>query len=375
MTSGLVRLLNLNFGKDGNEANYLGNGWSGDEPGSRWMVGPGSEVWLEHPGSGFDLILELDVGVMAAPFGESAQRLVVGARNQGIAQVSVARGGVLGFHIPASLVAAPGPVRLLFVHPDFRRPMDLQNGSDDRQLSFSVRTLRVFRVIPRPNPAAGPALPPDQMIMRFESLGDNCEFGLVQRQFGAEPLGLLRFSFIELPLLLRGLRTGFDGLGDPATTDVIVVGNDREFVVKESVYGMTYHTFQYEHQLSLDAVRQQQATRLHFLKRKLMEDIANGEKIFVLKRTPALRPEEVLPIYATLNELGSNWLLWLVPADPAHRPGTVEVLLPGLLRGYMDRFAPAENAHELSMPVWTAVCDAAWRAVGGDVSGEPRPPA
>lgn len=365
MNSGLERLLSLTFGKHGNEANYLGNGWSGDEPDGRWMVGPGSEVWLEHPGSGHDLILELDVGVMAAPFGQSQQRLVVGARNQGIAQVSVSRGGELGFHIPASLVATPGPVRLLFVHPDFQRPMDLQGGSDDRQLSFQVRTLRMFRVLPRPKSAGAPALPPEQMIMRFESLGDNCEFGLVQRQFGAEPLGLLRFSFIELPLLLRGLRSGFDGLGDPASTDVIVVGNDREFVVKDSVYGMTYHTFQYEHQMSLETVRQQQGTRLHFLKRKLMEDIANGEKIFVLKRTPALRPEEVLPLYTLLNELGRNWLLWLVPADPTHRPGTVEVLLPGLLRGYMDRFAPAENAHELSMPVWTAVCEAAWRLVGG----------
>ena len=80
-----------------------------------------------------------------------------------------------------------------------------------------------------------------------------------------------------------------------------------------------------------------------------MEDIGAGEKIFVLKRTPALRPEEVLPVYATLNELGRNWLLWMVPADATHPAGTVEVLLPGLLRGYIDRFAPSENAHELSL--------------------------
>jgi hypothetical protein len=369
MITGLERLLTLTFGKDGNETNYLGTGWSGDEPGSRWMVGPGSEIWLEHPGFGHDLILELDVGVMAPSIGQAAQRLVVGARNQGIAQIGVTRGGVLGFHLPASVIASPGPVRLLFVHADFRRPMDIHGGTDDRQLSFSVSALRLFRVLSRPPPVAGPPLPPEQMITRFESLGDNCEFGLVQRQFGAEPLGLLRFSYIELPLLLRGLRTGFEGLGDPATTDVIVVGHEREFVVKESVYGMTYHTFQFEHQMSLDTVKQQQATRLHFLRRKLMEDVANGEKIFVLKRTPALRPEEVLPIYTALNEAGRNWLLWVVPADPTHPAGTVEVLLPGLLRGYMDRFAPSENAHELSMPVWTRVCEAAWRAVGGSLAG------
>ena len=367
MTGGLERILTLTFGKDGNELNHLGNGWSGDEPGSRWMVGPGSEVWLEHPGQGRDLILELDVGVAGGGPVGAAQRLVVGVRNQGIAQIGVARGGAVGFHLPAAVVAAPGPVRLLFVHPDFRRPIDVHGGTDDRQLSFSVRSLSLYRVLPRPVAVPGPALPRDKMMERFESLGDNCEFGLVQRGLGAEPLGLLRFSFIELPLLLRGLRCGFDGLGDLTKTEVSVAGKDREFVVKESVYGMTYHTFQYEHQMTLEAVRQQQATRLNFLRRKLMEDIAAGEKIFVLKRTPPLRPEEVLPIYAALNELGRNWLLWMVPSDASHAPGTVEVLLPGLLRGYVDRFAPLENAHELSASIWTSVCEAAWRAVGGSL--------
>jgi hypothetical protein len=37
------------------------------------------------------------------------------------------------------------------------------------------------------------------------------------------------------------------------------------------------------------------------------------------------------------------------------------------LRGYVDRFAPQDNAHELSLDAWTAVCEAAWRAVGGSL--------
>ena len=365
MSAGLERILTLNFGAGGNEANYLGNGWSGDEPGNRWMIGQGSEIWLEHPGAGHDLILDMDIGTMHMPEGAKPQRLVVGARNRGVAQIGVGHGGVLGFHIPASLIASPGPVRLLFIHPDFRRPVDVGNGADERQLAFSVQSMRLFRVLPRPPAEKLPELPPDQMIMRFESLGDNCEFGLVQRQYGAEPLGLFRFSYIELRQLLRGLRCGFDGLGEPNTTEISTFGPDQEIVVAESVYGMTYHTYQYASQIDLESVHRQQVTRLNFLRRKLMEDIGNGEKIFVLKRVPPLRPEEVLPLYAILNELGRNWLLWMLPSDAAHPPGTVEVLLPGLLRGYVDRFAPNENAHDLSFAAWNAVCDAAWRAVGG----------
>lgn len=365
MTKGLERILTLTFGKEGNEANHLGIGWSGDEVGHRWMVGQASELWVEYPGPDHDLILELEAQVFVRPPAVEAQRLVVGVRATGLAQVNVTKDATLGFHIPPGLVATPGPMRLLLVHPDFRRPKELSGSTDDRELSFALRSLRLSRVLPREAPAGGPPLPPDRLITQFESLGDNCEFGLAQRKLGAEPLGLLRFSFIELVHLLRGLRNGFDGLGDPGTTAVDVVGGPGgEYVVKETAYGMTYHTFQHEGESDIETVRRQQSVKLNFLKRKFMEDVGNAEKIFVIKRLPALRPEEILPLYAALNDLGRNWLLWVVPADAAHPVGTVEVLLPGLMRGYMDQFAPYEDAPSVSVAGWTAVCEAAWRAVG-----------
>ena len=369
MNRGVERILTLTFGEGGTEGNYLGNGWSGDEPNQRWMVGQNSEIWLDHAGADHDLVLELDFGVIVKPPELVVQRLLVGVRGTGIAHVMAGRGGTLGFHLPARLVAAPGPIRLLFVHPDFRRPMDLFGDTDDRPLSFLVSALRLSRILPRAIEAGATPLGTEALAAKFESLGDNCEFGLVQRAMGAEPLGLLRFSWIEITNLLRGLRTGFSGLGDPGTVEIVVDGKDQEYLVKENVYGMSYHTFQYEHQLSIETARIQQDTRLRFLKRKLLEDAANGEKIFVIKRVEPLRPEEVLPIYAALNELGPNWLLWVLPADPTHPSGMVEVLLPGLMRGYVDRFAPYNNAPDISLPAWTELCAAAWKAVGRSMRG------
>ena len=367
MHRGVERILTLSFGESGNEATYLGSGWSGNEPGHRWMIGQTSEIWLENPGPGHDLILELDTNVLAGAPGPQTQRLLVGVRGTAIAHIAMHRPGTVGFHIPAALVAAPGPVRLLFVHPDFRRPIDPRGGTDDRQLSFAPMALRVSRVLPRPVLTATPPLPPGQMIVRFESLGENCEFGLVQRRLGAEPLGLLRFSFVELFQVLRGLRTGFPALGDPGTAEISVDARGAEYVIKETTHGIVYHTFQSPDTLSRETVLGQQTARLRFLRRKLLEDVANGEKIFVIKRIDPLRPEEVMPLYTALNDLGRNWLLWVVPAGPAHPSGTVEILLPGLLRGYVDRFAPNDNAHDISLPAWTALCHAAWTAVGGDV--------
>ena len=89
MSNGLERIVTLNFGSEGNEANYLGGGWSGNELGHRWMVGHASELWLENPGPNHDLILELDTQVLVAPAALEAQRLLVGVRTAGIAQVAI----------------------------------------------------------------------------------------------------------------------------------------------------------------------------------------------------------------------------------------------------------------------------------------------
>lgn len=62
--------------------------------------------------------------------------------------------------------------------------------------------------------------PIDELMLSFESLGDNCEFGLVQRQANIEPLGLLRFNGFHVPpefrieRLVAGLDRHFYGLGE-----------------------------------------------------------------------------------------------------------------------------------------------------------------
>jgi len=67
-------------------------------------------------------------------------------------------------------------------------------------------------------------------MLAFQSLGDNCEFGLVQRRGGAEPLELLRFAGIFLPIEIRleklaaALERKFDGLGEAETMTVYLAG-------------------------------------------------------------------------------------------------------------------------------------------------------
>lgn len=385
--------LTLEFGRDGNAHTYLGNGWSAGEDGFRWMVGATSELWLEHPGQGRDCILELLLRPFIAKPQLTRQPLSILVRGTEVGRTSLAQVATLGFRIPAAVLDAPGPVRIVLSHPGAAQPSALLGGQDDRWLALSVQSARLWRL-----PAAATNQPaatqlattqqaatgrlatdaetpapttPDALVMRFESLGDNCEFGLVQRRCGQEPLGLLRFASIELRELLRGVRTAFAGLGDPRGLELDVDAKDGEYVVRDASYGITYHTFQYRDQVSMDGLVAQQSVRLKFLVRKLMEDVRTAEKIFVVKRNKPLTEADILPLYASLRAAAGNILLWVEPADPAHPPGSVEAVLPGLLKGYVARFAPPENAYDLDLESWLAVCAAAWRLVSGtDAAGD-----
>ena len=75
------------------------------------------------------------------------------------------------------------------------------------------------------------------LAMRFESLGGTghgCEFGLFQRHFGAEPLGLLRWADLSHHLLTRALESRFDGVGLPENTIVFNPAGSDEWWTKDT---------------------------------------------------------------------------------------------------------------------------------------------
>lgn len=279
-------------------------------------------------------------------------------------------------------------VLITLQHPDAARPKDFAENGDERDLSFSLFEAKLFRVVEAPGSVddklpSGLMLGPTrersfssrshvdvsewainrtgmtipQIALKFESLGENCEFGLFQRQCNSEPLGLLRFSSTFMRNLIRGIENGFEGLGAAEDIDPRLEGGPRkEYMIYEKKYGLVYHTFVYEGQRSIWLMREQESARLKFLLRKFVEELQLGEKIFVYKRNAPVTEEEILPLHMAINAFGSNTLLWVQPAEPDRPAGTVEVVRPGLLKGYIDRFAPEINAHDFSFDGWLRVC-------------------
>lgn len=386
--------LSIDFKAAGNSQSYLAGGWARAEPDFTWMIGGESQILVRLDPEADAYLLVLDVIPFQRPPDLPSQRLIVSANDYVIGSNSVSRPSILAYKLPKHVFSQARRTVITLQHPDAARPLDVSDSKDDRPLALSIQSAKLYRlsgdVFAAPvalppglllrgqyeRDAGAPeledisqyikqqtGLSPTQLVMQFESLGENCEFGLVQRRCDAEPLGLLRFSSTFVRDLVRGLENGFEGIGEAEDLEPRLegMGDQKEYMISERRYGLLYHTFVLEGQRSVWLLKEQEATRLKFLHRKFMEELQANEKVFVYKQNEQVSPEEVRALFLALNRYGPNILLWVVSTEVADLVGTVEVMANGLFKGYVDRFAPADNAYDLSLNAWLRVCLNAYR--------------
>ncbi len=219
-------------------------------------------------------------------------------------------------------------------------------------------------------PASPPASPPQEasdLIQGFEGLGDNCEFGLVQRYCGAEPLGLFRFSSVRIDALIHALDTDFSEYGGPDDLEVLVAPTGRLFGHSRR-YGFPYNTSDFVEQTAPESIHRRELGKVAYLKRRLLEDLAEGEKIFVRKGGAEDSPEAVAALARAIRRHGPGRLLH-VRAD-ATGAGTVSRRDETLMIGHVRRFAPYVTAYDIDLASWLDLCRRA-RALA---TGAPEPP-
>jgi hypothetical protein len=174
------------------------------------------------------------------------------------------------------------------------------------------------------------------VLSAFESLGEDCEFGFAQRTYLVEPpLSLLRWSAIRHEQLIRGLDSGFAGLGDPDRTEL--VWNGRDYAMRTPL--LSTHTNCYVERDASGAAEILRVGRstLRILRRKLLQDIADAARIFVFKsNAPELSETGMLRLHAALRRIGPASLLCVraVPGQPIR----VVRLADGLYAGTVPAF-------------------------------------
>jgi tetratricopeptide (TPR) repeat protein len=214
------------------------------------------------------------------------------------------------------------------------------------------------------------------LLLGFESLGSDCEFGLVQRRFGAEPLGLLRFNSVRLGGLLQALAHRFEGMGASEHTELMAQPNG-EYYIRDRRWGLAMHTFLFKWNEDADRLLAKFRRRVAFLKDKLLEDFAEARKTFVFL-SATLRFDELLMLHAALRRLGDVSLLHVRPIGASMqdfaegRPGEVVEIRPGLYVGYLSRPGRKANGDwDIAFDEWLAICRATAR-LRGDCAATPQ---
>ena len=198
------------------------------------------------------------------------------------------------------------------------------------------------------------------LMMRFEGLGASCEFGLMQRHYGAEPLGLLRWAGINMFNLIMALETRFEGIGEPRYTRLVVtpVG---EFVTSDTRYGLGMHTFMRNTGQDQEKLLGQLRRRMRFLRGKLLEDLREGEKIFVYRHVKSPPDTELLKLLDAVRAYNPANRLVVMRMLPRGSQGeALRFFAPGAVCGAVAEGRRGNGeGWDIDVAFWLGVCESA----------------
>lgn len=362
----------VDFGLAGNDEQHLVEGWAVAERNFRWSLGDRSRLTMPAPSASGDYALLFSLAPFVLPGGSNAQRLSILVNGRPVRDGLFKTDTVMACRFAWDPRIGEKTLDIVLVHPDAARPSDFVSTADTRRLAFMFSNVKLFRVIeaaeppaedasPEPEPLipGEDALPDDKLLLRFASLGDNCELGMVQHQMQAEPVDLFRYSSIAVHSLLKTLRAGLQGIDAPENIEIELRGPEhgpREFLFRQTDLVMESHTLVIEGQQPGHRVFVREQRRVSFLARMLLADLKAARRIMVVKRNNAMDLADVIPLFHLLREHGPNTLLWVEEAGDSQQPGTVEILREGLLKGYIERFAPYDQVLTCDAAVWLPMC-------------------
>jgi hypothetical protein len=391
-------------------------GWLHDPDGDAWADARVCTLDVPAPSRAGAYLASVTLSPLYIRSVKTFQRINVLLRGAVIGQFRVGVETSLAIPLPSELYEVGGALRFTFVMPDGLPLHQFDPSQPPNFLSFLLDSIEIVPIPQRhtavacvreddifaPKPMAisdrfldesveelpeavksalGIGMP--DILKHFESLGDNCSFGLAQRKGGCEVLGLLRFGNTPLRALMTALDDEFRGAANAAELKLrLPDGPNGEYNLYVDRYGIRWHTNVYGGTGDEATVFAQQTMRLSYLRRKFYEALRAGRKIMTVSRAEPfkhpiplafageptvweeqshlLQRAEVLPLFLRLNDYGTNTLLYLRRCSNNRRSGTVELLAPGLMRGYVDDFVITPELDNHDHAAWLRVAVNAW---------------
>ena len=207
------------------------------------------------------------------------------------------------------------------------------------------------------------------LVMGFESCGDNCEFGLLQRTVGTERLGLLRYAGVDdVGVLSEAIERRFERFGEPGCLRASV--GETGWMISHAPYRLSFHTGRDPRAVSQAEVLAFADVQLRFVADKFIDDLVEARKIFVF-RTKVGGPDEraMRRLHDAMRGFGPVRLLWVREADEGHAHGSVVPVRDGLWRGFIRKLFPHELDYFSTTALWLQLTRCARDVISGSWDG------
>ncbi len=202
-----------------------------------------------------------------------------------------------------------------------------------------------------------------QLVMRFEGLGNNCEFGLMQREVGFNRMGLLRLAgSFDNATLASAFENGFAHLGTEADTDMWLRGS--EWMATSRHYGFVIHTYRYYPEYSEEQIRADQSNMLTFQIGMLLEILEEPTRILLRRVARDDDMGSMERLFAAIRSYGPVDLLWVTNTEEGKPHGLVERRDDGSFIGYHAKLARTAWPTEFDKDAWITLLEAAAAVIG-----------
>ncbi len=214
-------------------------------------------------------------------------------------------------------------------------------------------------------------------INLFESLGANCEFGFYLRDKDNQLATLFKWAAIpKIRSLISLLNSDLD--------DVLSYENVEPFnqrMVFDTKFEIAWHAPLFSSMIDPNKgattanlqfndaeperrrIWSEQEGKTRYLVERFRKSLATGEIIYVFKPLwgDTIGADDILALHDALCRDVSNRLLAVTIAEEPSKVGTAAEIRPGLVHGFIDRFAPGSAAGDYSAPVWDTICGQAYQ--------------
>jgi hypothetical protein len=208
-------------------------------------------------------------------------------------------------------------------------------------------------------------------LAAFESIGDNCEFGFVQKINGLDEGSLLKWArILNVNALIKLFRNNF--MNFYLFENLVPIFDD---MVEDKEYGIRFHSDMHSCEFeqkrrwleSNEGLRREvfnaEYEKRIYLVQKLIAAIAADEKIFVFKMNESVLLQEIQLLHDALCCFGRCHLLYVERAPDGTSLGEICQISKGLWRAYIPRFAPYWPVTDYLPGAWERICEEAFTKI------------